>query len=270
VTIQFRSSKPSVLLIRRLGRQNPLIAPFIEVLGDMSTTGKKYAGKPASKVNSTGKDQRKNVSESKVCFAYQKGTCSRGDSCRFSHSGPAASRPRDTAASKTSTKTPVVAPTNENKSVDKPTNVPEGIVLFGNEPIPVPTTGRPTKKPKHLKRKLEVAEKTGDQQLLEELQSEANSLKEIKDDAAKKFKKTCRRLVIKLHGDDAWENCDFDELISSGCRGNKLLKKLHISHEEQQKFEEEGPKKRKKGGDQSGSESESESESEPESVSETE
>lgn len=117
--------------------------------------------------------------------------------------------------------------------------IPEGLVVLKEKrriehPTVVPVQ---IKKPKHLKRRVENAEKAGNKSLVQSLAKETEELIKIKEVAAKNFKKTCRKLVIKMYGDERWDPVKFDELLTAGIRGDKLLEILQISHEQQKDYE---------------------------------
>ena len=117
-------------------------------------------------------------------------------------------------------------------------NIPEGIVVFKNEPVVVPSPSQQkTKKPKHLKRKLAAATATGDAEKLATLEKEKAELAKIKVDAAASFKKKVRKLVIKMHGEETWNPDKYDQYIAGGVVGNRLLQKFKISLEQQQAFD---------------------------------
>ena len=92
------------------------------------------------------------------------------------------------------------------------------------------------KKPKHLKRKLEAALQENDNVALEKIRKENEELAKFKYEAAKKFKKTCRKLVIQFYGEAKWSSESFDRLIDTGLTGKALLKQLGISRNQQKKL----------------------------------
>ena len=93
-----------------------------------------------------------------------------------------------------------------------------------------------SKKPKHLKRKLQQAQESQDEEKLRELELERQHLQGIKDASAKLFKKTCKRLVKQLYGEEKFDESKFQEYIKAGYSKEKLLKKLGISEDEQKRF----------------------------------
>ena len=127
---------------------------------------------------------------------------------------------------------------NKARMAQTSNSIPDGIVVFANEPVVVPSGSlqQKAKKPKHLKRKLAVAVTEVE---LAELEKQREELAKIKDEAAASFKKKVRKLVLKMHGDEAWDPEKYDQLIAGGVVGSRLLKKLNITREQQKVFDAE-------------------------------
>lgn len=158
---------------------------------------------------SLGNEPSTSSSASPYCFAYQKGTCKRGDDCKFEHVHTALSV--------------------SSRGVDNSSSFPDKKVFIPGEKL---------KKPKHLKRKLEAALQTNNANELMRLAKEKAELEEVKRKAAKNFKKTCRKVVIRMYGEEAWVEETYADYIASGIVGNALLAKLGISTEQQKLFGE--------------------------------
>lgn len=100
----------------------------------------------------------------------------------------------------------------------------EGIVLLGDKAV-VPRVARrmeppaKVKKPKHIKRKIEQAASIADdstraEELLK-VDKEKAQLNDYKKNAAKMWKKTCKKLVKKSLGEDKWDELLFESLVKS-------------------------------------------------------
>lgn len=148
------------------------------------------------------------------CFAFLKeGKCKWGATCRFKHG-----QSRSTTASWGK---------KNGKGVTVQQQQQHGIVVTEK-----------AKKPKHLKRKLQQARESGNEQRLKELEDEEQSLWNVKHMAAKQFKKTCKNIVTKLYGEEKFDESKFKEYLDAGYSKKKLLKRLGISEEDQGKFKE--------------------------------
>lgn len=83
-----------------------------------------------------------------------------------------------------------------------------------------------------MKRKLDAALRANDTELLAQLDKEKEKLAKFKATAAKNFKKTCRKLIIRNYGETKWNPDEYDRLISTGLFGKSLLRHLGISHDQ--------------------------------------
>lgn len=83
-----------------------------------------------------------------------------------------------------------------------------------------------------MKRKLDAALRANDTELLTQLDKEKEKLAKFKATAAKNFKKTCRKLIIRNYGETKWNPDEYDRLISTGLFGKSLLRHLGISHDQ--------------------------------------
>jgi hypothetical protein len=83
-----------------------------------------------------------------------------------------------------------------------------------------------------LKRKLDAALLENDTELLAQLDEEKQKLAKFKEAAAKNFKKTCRKLIIRNYGETKWNSNEYDRLISTGLHGKSLLRHLGLSHDQ--------------------------------------
>ena len=138
------------------------------------------------------------------CFAFLRdGKCRWGTTCRFAHG-------------------------QRNNSSGQTTRKGKGAIQH--------VVIEKKKKPKHLKRKLQQALENHDEEKLRELEREQQCLQDIKNTSAKHFKKTCKKIVTKLYGEEAFNEIKFQEYVKAGYSKEKLLKMLRISDDEQKEF----------------------------------
>ena len=157
-----------------------------------------------------------------ICYAFQKGECTRGGKCKFSHE-------ITTEASKKRK--------YEEADLAGVISNHQGVVLLGDRAVISDAVVRKIsppklKKPKHLKRKIEQAaaiedDTTRAEELLK-VEKEKESLKEYKKSAAKLWKKTCQKLVKKSLGEDKWDEERFQKLVKSKVGKDAFLLALGV------------------------------------------
>jgi hypothetical protein len=82
------------------------------------------------------------------------------------------------------------------------------------------------KKPKHLKRKLDIAIKSDDKELLFLVEKESLELASLKADNSAKWLKLCKKLVLDRF--KVWDQNQFDLLLKSGCSKKQFLDSLGV------------------------------------------
>lgn len=89
------------------------------------------------------------------------------------------------------------------------------------------------KKPKHLKRKLDLAIKSDDKVLLSLVEKESLELASMKIEKAAKWLKLCKKLVLDRF--KVWDQNQFDYLLKSGCSKKQFLDGLGVKETKETK-----------------------------------